>query len=55
MYRHILKNGSRNVITSVSIPEHLHQFARGHHISLSGTLKRSLELELSKAESGVAL
>ncbi len=37
-----LKNGNRNVISTVSIPEDLHRVAKNNKISLSATLRDAL-------------
>jgi len=40
---YIDKNGTERVVTSVTVPRHLHKFAKGEGIGFSQTLSEALE------------
>lgn len=43
------KSGTERVITSVTVPRHLHKFAKGEGIGLSRTLSEALEQKMAAA------
>ncbi|WP_214084416.1 hypothetical protein [Methanoculleus sp.] len=53
---YIDRNGTERVVTSVTVPRHLHKFAKGEGIGLSQTLSEALEAkrELLGGDAGAA-
>jgi len=50
---YIDRNGTERVVTSVTVPRHLHKFAKGEGIGLSQTLSEALEAKKKMLGGGV--